>query len=259
MYHTFVFLLFLALVPLNGFAFSESFKKGHRLYLGGEVYHMTRETETDTVQRGELHGVRGIYEKKTRCAPYVAFEGAFSKGDISGHTRSGAKITSDVSERELECRGGYCFEAKRGFCPSIVPFVGYGNYEIETNFIHPSPLPCKFKTEAHYFTLGFLAEIWFPWVGLGIKADGKYIFEGKNKITNDPFRDDIEQLIDCKWSFDLVLPIYIQLKECNKNLKLVLSPFWKRRHLGGRENNPSDFYDTKIDHYGGSIQLAFIF
>lgn len=252
------FLLFLLIQnPVS--AFSPSLKEGHRMFLGAEVYHLTRETERGAVQRGELHGARGVYERKRRYSPYWAFEGAFTKGDARGHTASKLLLISEMSELEIDFRGGYTFGCKNGIKPSFTPFLGYGYYQGKNKFSYPSPIPCQFDTCVHFASTGFIADIWWKWVSLTLKFSAKYLFDGENKISEDPDREDQTQEVGSAWSFDVTLPIYIRLCDSNDHFRFTISPFWRVRRFGGWYNFPSDFYKTKIHNYGGTLFLGFFF
>src|SRR5204862_454619 len=94
-------------------------------------------------QSGCLYGVRGSFERIGRYKWYLGIEGLYGRGAINGHSGSGVKLKSTLTDRFIEGRFGYTFQAKCRLIPSFTPFIGYG-YADETNhYKSPSPLIVK--------------------------------------------------------------------------------------------------------------------
>lgn len=230
------------------------------IYLGPEVYHLTRTKEGGTKQKGYLYGLRGGYDRIKRYRLYWGIEGYFAKGQIRGKSGSDAKLVSDILDSEIEGRFGYTFHRKTCFQASFTPFIGYGYFYQTNHFKHPSPLHLHFRDTFQYLVGGFISKFYInPCWNVGITFKAKYSIDGKSKITHDPDFDDMTIQMSDKMQYSVDFPINGVFCWCNRMLDLSLVPFYQFRHYGGRENFPFDFIDTKFRIYGVRLLFNYCF
>src|SRR5436190_24377747 len=91
----------------------------YKASIGPEFYHVKRTREGGTSQSGNLIGVRGSFERIGRYKWYIGIEGLYGQGIIKGHSGSGLKLRSRLTDRQIEGRFGYTFQGKCSFLLSF--------------------------------------------------------------------------------------------------------------------------------------------
>lgn len=257
-----LFLILLLFSSLNAYEDEccYNFLPIYKTTIGPEIYHVKRTREGGASQSGCLYGVRGSFERIGRYKWYLGLEGLYGRGAITGHSGTGAKLKSTLTDRFIEGRLGYTFQAKCAFIPSFTPFFGYG-YSDETNhYKSPSPLLVKFIHESAYISFGFLSSITFcPEFSAGFNLKMRSLVDPICKVKTDPVFGTLKMHILEKMQYRFELPLeYAIFRECHV-FELGLVPFYEIRHYGGRENYPFDFLDTKLRLFGVNFQFSYRF
>lgn len=229
----------------------------HHFYVEPEIYHVRRLREGGTKQSGWLFGAKIGYDHLKRYKFYWGGHLLYAAGRLSGHSGNDDKLKSNFTDFEVEGRFGYTFEQKNCWRLSFTPYIGYGYAVEKNNFIHPSPLHIHFKLYYSYFPIGFYFQMsptdCFD-IGLNFKA--KYLFETKNKATNDPNHESSTMLVQNEMHYRVELPLTYHYNEC---FFASLIPFYEFRHYGFHSNFPFDFLDTKLRIYGLGVRLTYSF
>ena len=235
----------------------------HQFYIGPEIYHADRSKAGKyrcVKQRGFIYGGRLGYDRIKRCRLYWGFDALYATGDLRSHRKNENKIKLCFTDENIEGRLGYTIQAKCGWLPTLVPYVGYGYYRETNKFKRPSPLLIKQRISFDYFALGFLSQI-YPhpsWVvGLNFKA--RFLFNSKCRVSDDPEYDDIDQNIKHNVQFRVEVPITYRLNCWCDKLAIALVPFYEYRHYGEHANFPFDFKEAKLNFYGFDIRLMYMF
>lgn len=258
----FFFILFLLSLS-NAYADEECcyhFLPIYKASIGPEIYHVKRVREGGTSQHGCLYGVHGSFERLGRFKWYIGFEGLYGKGTINGHSGMGLKLKSALTDRFIEGRFGYTFQAKCHYTPSFTPFIGYG-YSDETNqYKSPSPLIVKFIHESSYVSFGFLSEITLgDKFSAGFNLKMRSLVDPICKVKKDQVFGSLKMHIHEKMQYRFELPLKLAIfHECHV-FEVGIISFYEIRHYGGRENYPFDFLDTKLRLFGASFQLSYRF
>ncbi len=233
----------------------------HQLYIGPEIYHVSRDKNAKyghSKQRGFIYGVRASYDRIKRCRLYWGVDGLYATGDIKSH--KGKKVKICFTDENVEGRVGYTFQMKKGWLPTLVPFVGYGYFRETHHFKKPSPLLIKQRISFDYFAVGFLSQI-YPhplWV-VGVNFKARILFNSKCGISDDPDYEDTTQNMKHKVQYRVELPITYRLNCWCDHLAVALVPFYEYRHYGEHANFPFDFKDVKLNFYGFDIRLMYMF
>ncbi len=228
----------------------------HRISVGPQFYHVKRLRDGGSRQTGWLCGLRGSYERLKPNAFYWAAEGSWAQGSIDGTTASGTRIKSDMMDSEVEGRLGYNIHWHCGLCWAFTPFVGAGYYHGENRFVHPSPLEVLFVDTFKFGTAGFLLRAWCDdcWtVGFNFKV--RQMYEGRDKVV-DPEVPNTTTIIEDKMHYICELPIQRRICIYGRECYASVVPFYEHRHLGGREDFPFDFIDTKYKIHGVRLFLG---
>ena len=185
-----------------------------------------------------------------------------AEGKIYGRNKTGDRITSNMSEMEAEGRLGFTFQPAWCFSPYLIPFVGYGFYEEINKFRPPSPMTVHFLNTFEYAAFGFITRAYINdsmYIGLNFTA--KYSLDCKSKISNDPDPDieDIKLQFNNAWQYEINFPFALNFKafdpywEC---CQIELTPFYRYRHYGERENFPYDFLNTQFNSVGAKLLFS---
>jgi hypothetical protein len=229
----------------------------HRLAISPEVYYSHRLREGGTHQDGVLVGGRINYERIKRCGYYWAMEGMYACGRMEGENRDGIKLKSWLTEMEIEGRFGYTFQFKYSPQFAFTPFFGLGGYRLENEFEAPSPSIVTFEDSFTFALWGFttslkIGDCW----RLGVIFKGKMMVEGDEEIHNHDEGKDYEGKIDERMQYEFYLPATTRFEYYSRLWELSIVPFYRLRHLGGRENYPYDFFETKYHQYGIRVDFA---
>lgn len=230
----------------------------HRFYIGPEIYGVKRNREGGTRQSGTVFAGKLGYEHIKRCRLYWGFEALYGGGRLTGENANGDKIRSNFTDTWVEGRFGYTFQQKCGYKLALTPYVG-GGYAEETNkFIHPTVIKVKFRTYYPYACVGFLstANITERWMA-GINFKAKFIFDAKNRITNDPEYDSVTQLIRNRTHYRVELPISYYPCACSDRWMISLIPFYEYRRYGSLPGFPFDFVETTYNLYGAFLKFSY--
>ncbi|MGZ3633339.1 MAG: outer membrane protein [Parachlamydiaceae bacterium] len=238
--------------------------KGHRFWIGPEVYHVHRNRENGAKQNGWLGGGRFLYDHMRRYTFYWAVEGAYAQGELKGRSGNRARIKSKMIDRSIETRLGYTFQCKYDHQFAVTPFFGVGYLIEQNNFKHPSSLHLHFKTSYRYFTVGFISSI-RPCnnltIGLNVKL--RHLIDPECKITRDPEFDSVHLKIDNDaLQYRIELPIiyaYCSLPYGCKSLSIVAIPFYESRYYGRNAGYPFDFLRTRLFDSGLTVQALVAF
>lgn len=228
-----------------------------KLVIGSEGYHTRRTRAGGAEQDGLLFGTYGSYDRLKPCGIYWGGDGYWSIGSLSGTTASGRALKSRYTEWEVEGRLGwslpFCLCNKQVI---VAPFGGYGYYRGKNDFSQPEEFPLTFRDSIEYGLCGFLTRIDLSErLSVGTIFSAKWMVEGKSKVTNDPFNDDSTLVMGNKNFYAFSLPLIYKFCKNGKMCEFHLTPFYRYRHYGPRENFPSDFIETRFYSYG--IRLAF--
>lgn len=230
---------------------------GHDVYIGPELYYVNRTREGGTKQTGGVYGVRLGYERVKRYKIYWAVTGLYARGIIEGKSGVGTKIKSRFIDASIEGRLGYTLEQKCGWQCSFTPYVGYGYAIEENNFIHPSPLRLHFRTRFSYIPVGFLSRISpYPQFDVGLNFEAKFMFNASNKVTHDPEFGSNSMLIKERVHYRVELPLTYRYMTC---IWFRIIPFYEYRTYGHQPNFPFDFLETKLQIYGGTLEILYAF
>lgn len=232
--------------------------QGHLPYIGSDIYYVHRSRENGSKQSGPVAGVRVGYDYIKRYRPYFGIEGVWAQGTLTGHSGEGKRTKATFTDMYAEGRVGYTLQQKAGWQAFFTPFVGGGYLEEKTNFVSPSPSRYHNKLKFPYVTAGFLSGLTLmPRLDLGLSFKLRYMWEPKNCVTHDPKFDDSEQLIkNEKLQYRVELPF---IYKWNKRFLISLGPFYEYRHYGSHANFPSNFFETTLQMYGGTLRLIYNF
>ncbi len=251
---------FIPSAKLDAWSLPEFSLGRHRVWIAPQAYHMERLRKGGTYQSGWLGGIRGCIERDVVNGFYWGVEGAWAQGPLSGHTSSGRKIKSDMTEAEVEGRIGVTLGGGSQYFATITPFVGGGYYEGANSYVSPSPLTIKATTAYEFFTAGFLSKVWYEDLfSVGFNFKVRQMNEAKEKISHDPDRSNSTMLIGDRQGWIAELPLTTELFWNGDPFELGLVPFYEKRHYGGQENHPTDFYSTKYYIYGLRLLLGAYF
>lgn len=254
-----IFVLFLFL----SFIQAETPLPQHQFYIGPEIYHAQRNKESKysrTKQSGFLYGGRIGYDRIKRCRLYWGIDALYSSGELNGHHKRGNRIKLCLVDENIEGRLGYTFQGKKGWLPTLVPFIGYGYFRETTKFKKPSPLRIKQRISFDYVGFGFLSQIYpYPLWVLGLNFKARILFNSKCKILDDPEYEDLTQNVKHKVQFRVELPITYRLKCWCDKLAVAFVPFYEFRHYGEHINFPFDFKDSKLNFYGFDLRFMYMF
>lgn len=235
-------------------AFSFSFCGPHRFWIGPEFYYSKRIRDGGSRQSGVLYGVRGGYDRVVHNGTYLAIEGRFAMThDFCGHTKSGQRLDSEKTDSQIEGRIGYsfcCFDFLTTF------YGGYGYFYGTNKFHHPRTMPFHFHTWFDYIPVGIMIQRQLcDYLTVGTHFKAKWMNEGQCKVTNDPNLSDMHMLINNEMQYEIEFPIYTPIRYGNRCWDLQLIPFYRYRHLGGRENYPCDYKETRFHSFGTTVTL----
>lgn len=254
MYRILILILFTPLL-----CFGSNLLNRSQISIGATGAYLEREKASGSRQDGIPVGARVIYERLKRYSWYWGVEGEILWGTLKGHAKENSTLKSHFRSYVVEGRFGYTFQKKEGSMFAFTPFVGGGYLEENSNFISPSPLKIKFKTEAPFATAGFLS-----WINLGCRFElglnfkARLPIDPKCRIHNDPQNPSFNQLIGERVSYRIELPLSWSLTESG-NCLLTFSPYWESRVYAGRINYPFDFIKTTLTFTGASLLFNFRF
>src|SRR5690242_19205652 len=123
---TLIFFLIFA-IPLQAFQFT-ALEGPYYLSVGPEMYYSLRNKEGGSKQSGFLYGAHFTFERRAPCKFYWGLDGYIARGTMWGHTGSGAKLKSTLTDTQFEGTLGYTFHKRMNHCLSFTPFVGYGYF-----------------------------------------------------------------------------------------------------------------------------------
>lgn len=229
----------------------------HSCSFGISSYYIKRKREGGSRQTGGLVGAYVHYERLCPWGFYWSGEMLRTSGDLEGSSSGGTSLDSHLTEWESEASLGYAFPFHVGKPSLIVPFAGVGYFESTNDFHLPSPMTITIQNRFVFASVGFLWRIaWNECTHVSLRFRTHYAFDAKNSIYNDPVFGDLELFVEDRPQYSIDLPIHYQCCGEKGNTSVVFTPFFQRRHLGGRENFPFDFIDTKFYLLGAHIQLV---
>lgn len=230
------------------------------LTLGPEIYRVDRTRKGGTKQKGNAVGVRLMYDYIKRYCIYVGGQAFYGSGILKGHTGTGSRIRSRLTDVQVEGSLGYTFQMKCTPYAAFTPYVGYGYFRETNKFTPPSPLQVQYTTQYNYLAFGFLSSVYIaPCFTIGLNGRFRYPWEAHCKVTDDPDFDHLRQRIEDRIQFRIELPItYTGALICNW-IEIAFVPFYERRLYGERENYPFDFFETKFNIYGANLQFIYRF
>jgi hypothetical protein len=230
------------------------------VFLGPEIYYVNRTREGGAQQDGVIYGVRAGYDHVRRYKLYWGIEGLGAKGVLKGKHAEYGHLYSDWMDANIEGRFGYTFQSKCRPCASFVPFVGLG-YSWENNhYKYPSPLKLHFDNTFAYVPVGFLSQIFVtPTFSIGLNFKIRILVDGKQKVSHDPDNDRATLRYGEKPQYRVELPLSYFFYWKDYRLALSLDPFYEYRHYGHSANFPFDFLETKLNLYGATLKLFYLF
>ncbi len=229
----------------------------HRLWIAPEVYNTKRLRQGGTHQQGWLGGIRACLERNEINALYWGVEGGWAKGPLEGRSFSGGIIRLNMTDADVEGRLGFTLGSYGCVNISLTPFVGVGCYKGEMRFIPPTPLTLRFCDTYTFASAGLLARVWCDeGFSMGINVKARQMYNGKERITDDPDLPDVILMMkdELCWLFELPL----SWRFCYEGwpAEVGIMPFYENRHYGGREGFPMDFVDTQYFVYGLRFTLG---
>jgi hypothetical protein len=229
-----------------------------RILFGPEVYHVNRKREGGTRQSGWLSGGRILIDNRRRYCIYCAFEGAYARGSLHGHTGSDVSIKSHLTNATVEGRLGYTFYIKPAWRTLITPFIGIGYLWEGNNFFKPSDFKLHFLTKYSYFTGGLITSF-EPTecltIGLNIKL--RYMWDPRCHISNDPeFSSTSLRIGNDQLQYRFELPITYDVTDC---WSVVAVPFYERRYYGKQADYPFDYMRTIMIDAGTTLMAEYKF
>lgn len=228
-------------------------------YIGPEIEYVQRIKEGGAKQTGPLYGARIGYDYVKRYNLYWGVEGAWAKGCLEGNVQ-GEKLKSELTDINLEARIGFTFQSECWRCLSFSPYVGVGYFWEKNHYQHPSPLRVHFDNTFSYVPVGFLSQIFLtPSWSLGLNFKVRIILEGEQKVTHDPKYGELTQHYQEKLQYRVELPVTRFFCWNTYSLGISLVPFFDYRQYGHRANFPFDFLDTKLQFYGATLKLLYLF
>ena len=236
---------------------SSSINTQHEVYIGPESYIIRRMREGGTQQMGYLNGVRIGYDRIKGNTLYYGIDAYAAFGCLEGATSGGSTIYSRKADYEIEGRIGFTVQRTNWpGQPSITPFLGVGYFEGTNEYLDPSPLTVRFRNTYPYTSVGFLIRFYCAQgTRIGFDFEAKYMYEGHQEVTDDPFNPDMRMLVMNKLQYTANMPITWKIS--NSPFSLSAVPFYRFRHLGGREAFPVDFKDTRFHLYGVRLVLVY--
>lgn len=248
-------LLIFALSVVPGFADCP-----YRMDVGPEIYYITRVRDGGTHQSGHIDAISLRFERIKRCGWYLGADYLYGKGELDGKTGMGFPLFSELTDQIFEFRLGYTLACKEHSRAFITPFVGGGHFQEVNQFSPASPIPCTFTDSFSYATIGFLSGMNFtPWLSMGINFKLRFMREGKSKVSDDPFFENVILNMEDEIQIRLDVPLVSRPCKTLFGLGFLLSPFFEYRHFGGREGFPFNFRDTKFYLFGAKIALTYQF
>lgn len=231
----------------------------HQVFVGPEIYHVTRTREGGAEQKGWLYGVRGGYDYIKRNSFYYGIDALYAQGTLKGRT-SEARLKSDLTDINVEGRLGYTFQTDTCHYASFTPYIGIGYFWEINKYKHPSPLPIHFNNNFYYVPFGFLSSIYVtPELTLGFNYKGRFIIDGKTKVTHDASFDDVSLRYVQRIQSRLELPITYYFCWSNQEGAVAAVPFYEFRNYGHHPNFPFDFLETKFKIFGVTLKLLYLF
>lgn len=228
-------------------------------FIGPEIYYLKREKEGGAKQDGPLYGVRIGYDRVQRYKMYWGIDALWAKGTLCGHVGE-EKLKSEFTDINAESRIGFTFQCLNWRCASFTPFTGLGFFWEINNYKKPSPLLINFTNDFSYCPFGFLSQIFItPNWTIGLNAKGRYVLEGKQKVTNDPKYGKLTQQFQERLQYRIELPITYFFCWKTSSLAVRIVPFYDYREYGHRANFPFDFLETKLRFYGATLKMLYLF
>lgn len=227
--------------------------------LGPQFIHIDRTKEGGTKQQGNLVGGYFTYDRLKRYGWYLGAAASYAKGDLKGSTEDGDSLCSKFTDVWAEGRFGYTFQKKNGKKLALTPYVGFGYAMEKNNFDHSSLLPIHFKTHFYYFSAGFLCSAHFCdnfIAGLLFRA--RIPYDPKCKVSHDPENESLSQKVGEKIQYRVELPITYKIP-CLNQIAVTALPFFEYRPYGEHVNFPFDFFKTRLNLWGGSVNLVYLF
>lgn len=260
MLRVFIFLLFFC--ELSAFDFPRA-RGPHQIQVGPESYYVQREKIGGSRQCGWVHGIAASYDRIRRYTLYWGIEGHCGKGELSGLSGRHQRLKSDLYEASLETRLGYTFGRKTYPKATFSLFGSWGCYQGGNQFRSPTRIPVYFRKAYQWGGGGLLLAV-TPFRSCeqftaGLNVSGRYMFDGKVKVTNDPKYDDMKLLMDEAMHYLVELPLNYQFQRHLKGWGACLTPFYHTRKLGGRPNFPQDFIETCYTIWGLRYSVSYWF
>lgn len=232
----------------------------HGAGFGPISYYLKRQRDGGSRQEGGLYGFHVFYERIKPKAFYWGVDYFRSTGELNGRTGSGSALTSDYTEWESEIRAGYTWQLCWPCDILVSPFAGGGYFQSDHQFRSPSPMLVEFRNTYSYGSAGITTRAVFaPGWTLGFRGRAMYNFQPRNQVTGDPVMGTITTLIENEMQYHAELPVHYTCFSDESCFELIIAPFYYYRHLGGRENFPFDFVDTRFHLYGLRLQLLYNF
>jgi hypothetical protein len=234
------------------------------IYIGPDIYHISREKERGGEQKGNMFGVRLGYNRFKRYGWYIGEEVRYEKGTLKGDLPTGEKLHSHFTDCLVEGRLGYTFQQKNGFQISFTPFLGVGYANEKNNYTHSSPIPIHFKTHFNYGAIGFFSWAHYNRFELGLNFIARMPYEPKCEVSHDPDHHSVSQKIKERVQYRVELPLGYQIdfgnfKRCLRSSEGVvrLVSYYEYRNYGAHPNYPFDFMRTEFQIWGATLELVY--
>lgn len=219
---------------------------------------MERWRDGGTEQTGTLAGGRIGYDYIEPGRWYFGADFLYATGPLEGHSGSGKKLHSNITDWNVEGRFGLTlpppFLREDVF---FTPFVGYGYFHEENSFHSPSPISFTFTDTFSYVAAGFLSGAnLHPLLSMGVNFKVRFMLNAQSEVSDDPVYDHVTLQVEDELQVRIEVPFSYCYSCC---FDIALVPFYEFRHFGGREGYPFDFLDTKYNLFGARASLAYRF
>lgn len=231
----------------------------HKFAIGPQVYTIARRRAGGSRQDGAAYGMRICYDRIKPFGIYWGAEWFYGTGTLNGKTNADNKLCSTLTDKQIEGRLGFTFQSSRCHQPSFTPFVGYGYFRETNKYRSPSPMTLNFVNQYPYIAAGFLSNIDINnWLQIGINLKGRILWNGaKCVVSGDPEFDKETMPIGSRFNYRVEFPVLYQSCGERHRFGCGLVPFFERRHYGGAESFPHDFFDTRLTIYGLIIEVTY--
>ena len=263
------FSFFLVLLSLTSTAQAgiteHTFSRGsHRVTIGPETYHIRRDVEGGSYQKGWLGGWHFNYERIKKASFYLGAEAHYVYGRLNGFTSSGKANRSKNRDQEIEARFGYTWartivtEDGNEVKIYVIPFIGGGYFHNTNRFISPSPLLVTFRDVYNFVSAGAITKVHFCenfMASLVLK--GQLMANGERTFIIPSLSGRPTAGLGDRGHMIVEVPLdYIIKPGGVPKMVLNVTPFYRKREYTGQEAFPYNCPCTEFHIWGCSFSAT---